>query len=443
MPPIARETNAYLPCTVPPPRRGEWIALAAICAVGLALRIGLAEAFPVLHHPDELYQYLEPAHRLSFGAGVETWEYRAGTRSWLLPGLVAGLMRIVEPILGGPEGYLAAVRAAMATLSLSVVAVAFLWGRRTAGTSGAVIAGGCAAVWIELVYFAPRTLTEVAAAHVLVVALYLLRFPGAAPSRRFAWAGALLALALVLRIQIAPALFVAAAWACRAEWKARWAPLLGAGTAVLLGAGLLDWATWSYPFQGLFLNVWVNLVQAKADDYGVDPLPWYGWRLLQTWRWALVPLALGLVVARREAMAVAVALTIVVAHSAIGHKEYRFVFPAIVIVVLLAGLGTAAIVRRVTDAGGARRALAVAAALLLWTGVSAGVATNDRFRIQFGDLGWKTGWYRSLAHASDLCGLLISDINLNITMKNTNVGVIHQFQLDSQIARMLLDFRQI
>ena len=42
----------------------------------------------------------EPAHRLAFGTGVITWEYIDGIRSWLLPSVIAAIMR-AEPEKGG------------------------------------------------------------------------------------------------------------------------------------------------------------------------------------------------------------------------------------------------------------------------------------------------------------------------------------------------------
>ena len=51
-----------------------------------------ALAFPNVVWPDEIFQTLEQAHRLAFGYGIVPWEFRAGARSWLLPGLLAGAM---------------------------------------------------------------------------------------------------------------------------------------------------------------------------------------------------------------------------------------------------------------------------------------------------------------------------------------------------------------
>src|SRR3546814_19543031 len=65
------------------------VAVAGIMVLGIVLRI--AATWPMsMHHPDEVIQYLEQAHRLVFGYGVITWEYRYGMRQWLLPLLQIG-----------------------------------------------------------------------------------------------------------------------------------------------------------------------------------------------------------------------------------------------------------------------------------------------------------------------------------------------------------------
>src|ERR1700683_4229913 len=68
-------------------------AWAALLSSSLALRIGLAVCSPNIFFPDEIFQTLEPAHRLVYGYGVISWEWRLGMRSWVLPTFLAGIMR--------------------------------------------------------------------------------------------------------------------------------------------------------------------------------------------------------------------------------------------------------------------------------------------------------------------------------------------------------------
>ena len=68
------------------------IGVILVCA--FALRLAVSIAVPNIHWPDEILQVTEPAHRIVFGTGIVAWEWLVGIRSWLLPGVFAGLMAI-------------------------------------------------------------------------------------------------------------------------------------------------------------------------------------------------------------------------------------------------------------------------------------------------------------------------------------------------------------
>lgn len=146
-------------------------AFVGIVVVSLLLRLYFALAFPNIHHPDEVFQYLEQAHRSVFGYGVIPWEYRDGIRSWVVPGFLAGIIKISSSLASSePQMYLALVAAVLSVLSLSVVVIGFLWAYRTQGPLAGIITAVLCGVWFELIYFAPKPLTEAIAAHLLVIA---------------------------------------------------------------------------------------------------------------------------------------------------------------------------------------------------------------------------------------------------------------------------------
>ena len=101
--------------------------LSLILLVAFLLRLYVAVSFPNINHPDEVFQYIEQAHRLVFKYGFIPWEYRDAIRSWLVPGFLAGLLKVFA-ILGvsQPSIYLFLVAATLSALSLSVVLVGFL-----------------------------------------------------------------------------------------------------------------------------------------------------------------------------------------------------------------------------------------------------------------------------------------------------------------------------
>ena len=68
---------------------GRFHPLAALLLLAVAVRLPLA-FWPNVNHPDEIFQYLEPAWRMLGHDGIVTWEWHGGIRSWFLPTLFVG-----------------------------------------------------------------------------------------------------------------------------------------------------------------------------------------------------------------------------------------------------------------------------------------------------------------------------------------------------------------
>lgn len=313
--------------------------LLALLLLALLLRIGLALAWPTLDWPDEIFQTTEPAHRLAFGNGVVTWEWRDGLRNWALPGFFAAVMRLTAWMAAGSAGYLRAITVLLAALSLTVVWVAFRWGARLFGAMAGIAAAATCALWYDLVYYGPKPLYEVIAAHLLVASLYLGYWSdhSSRPARLLA-CGILLGVAVGLRVQLAPAVLVALVFICYRLPRRQRTPLLLGGALTFLAFGLLDAVTWSHPFVSYYGLAQVNLVAGKAAHYGVAPWDWYLGQLLPRVGWLLPFSVLG---TRRSPMLAAVAGAVLATHSVIAHKEYRYVYPAVVLIVFLGALGVA------------------------------------------------------------------------------------------------------
>ena len=188
--------------------------LAGLILLAIGLRLIPIIFVPSMVWGDEIFQASEQAHRLVYGSGLVPWEFQLGMRSWLLPGVIAALMEFARIGGDGPDYYIPLIASSFAALAAAPVICSFLWGRRLFGLFGGWIAGAVVAVAPEAVYFGARTLSETVAAHLLIVALYILE-PGyrVTSRRRLFSGGALLGLVFVLRIQLAPALAVVAIWA--------------------------------------------------------------------------------------------------------------------------------------------------------------------------------------------------------------------------------------
>ena len=405
-------------------RRRTRRVLVAILAGAFLLRMLVAWLMPNMIWPDEIFQTLEQAHRVVFGTGVIPWEFREGTRSWLLPGLLAIVMKGSSLVTPSVTAYLTACSATLSLISLAPVWAAFRAAFDRFGLRAAIVAAGTSALWFELIYFAPKAMNEVVAAHCLVAGIVIgeicaKRGEDARRGHVIAFA-ALLALATMLRIQLAIAAFVCFAFVFfKLPRRARWMSL-GAALAVVIAAGLLDAITWSYPFQSYIENIRVNVLQGKSAQYGTAP--WSAYFTVYADIWGIpgtvVVLALAGLGARRAPMVAVCAAAVLLAHIPIAHKEYRFAYPAMVLVVLLAGLGAAWIVTRVEATRTKRLANLTAAGLLAcWLALSLNGAdrfheSKTRLAVSLGtpQSHWETRRggllvMKELGESSDVCGV--------------------------------------
>lgn len=360
------------------------LVLPAILLLALALRLSAAWV-PSIHHPDEIFQYLEPAHRLVFGYGIVTWEYHAGIRGWLFPLILAAPMKLGAMLDPSGMTFLALPRLLMVAVSLAIPASAWFLGRPFSRTHAA-FAAFVAATWGEFVYFAPHTLSENMAGAAILPAAAILSAAAAHRHRgTIVAAGMLLSFAGLIRFQLAPMIAVIAIMGCGRD-RDRWG-LLAIGGVVMasIGAGV-DLAMGTTPFAWLIENVRQNLLQNRAAQYGtMGPFGYVTWAE-HIWGWWLLPIALLVRIGWRRQPALAWAATAnLVFHSLIAHKEYRFVECSAAAFIVIAAIGTVDALRW-TEHRFPRlpRRLAIACAALGWLVASATMATNEKMRHYWG-----------------------------------------------------------
>ena len=313
-------------------------SLAALLLLAAAIRLPLA-FWPNVLHPDEIFQCLEPAWRMLGHDGIVSWEWRYGMRGWLLPSLMAGPVGLGDWVAPGGSGAFVAPRLVAALASLSIVASAWSFGARVSRTH-AITAAFVAAIWFEFVSFAPHTLSEpLATAVILPAALLLTR--ASLSQRHLAVGGALLALSFVLRFQYAPAIAVLALGACWRHWR-NLIPLVAGGFIALVFGGVADATHGAVPFAWLIANVQQNLLHDRAAEFGVTPAITYLYSFWMMWSVPLVLLSLAIWQGWRHApLLLATAVANIAFHSLIGHKEYRFIFLSVALLVIIAALGSA------------------------------------------------------------------------------------------------------
>ncbi len=340
--------------------------LAVVLVAAVAVRLWIVATHSYISHPDETFQYLEPAHRLVFGAGVITWEYLDGIRSWLLPGLVAGVMWTVSRSNPDPAAYLAALRLVCVLASLSVPYVGFRMAARRDGPGAGLLAGLLCALSPDVAYYAPVVLTEPLATDAALLAIWLGDGTPLAARRRLLAAGALFGLAVALRYQYAPVLGIAALVQHARSPRALMLVAAGGIAVVSVVLGGLDWLTWGTPFQSVWLNYLRNATEGVSAAMGTRP--WFYYAIYHFVAWGVVGfvlLACAVIGTVRAPILGIVVVATVGLFSVVPHKELRFDFLATACLPMLVGIGLAVVLRHVGQPRPRPVPVAIAAILAL------------------------------------------------------------------------------
>jgi hypothetical protein len=323
--------------------------LALVLLTALAVRLWSVATHTYIAHPDETFQYLEPAHRLVFGSGVITWEFLDGIRSWFLPGILAGVMWLVSLVDPNPDACVLVLRLLCVLASLSVPFVGFQLAVRRFGLPTALLVGLLSALASETVYFAQVIMTEPLATDAALLAIWLGDGGREHPPgwRRLLGAGLLLGLASCLRYQYAPVLGVVALLQHARSPRNLAIVCLGGLAVVAPVLGGLDTLTWGAPFQSVWLNYLRNATQGVSGAMGAQPWSYYVDYYIAAWGVAApVLMVLVFLGAVRAPVLAAVVLCTIGLHSLTPHKELRFVFLATACVPMLIGVGLGFVLER-------------------------------------------------------------------------------------------------
>ena len=388
--------------------------LGAVLLLALGIRVWVAVTQVYEVHQDEVFQYLEQAHRLAFGSGVVPWEYHDGIRSWLLPGVLGGIMWICAWLSPDPSFYLRAIGAIASLSSLTVVYIGFRPALRREGNGAALMTGVLCAIWFECIFFAPSIMTEALSTYCAFAAVYLAETRDESESRvGMAGAGLLLGLAACLRFQLSPALLTIALWHCRLDWRRRGVPLLTGGLCVVIPVlGVLDFLTWGSPFQSIWMNFTRNVIDGVSTSAGADPPLLYVGLIHYYWTpAALVLLVLLPLGATRAPLLATAAAIMLLSHSLIGHKEYRYISFATMAAPILIGLGAARVFAWLDPVLRKSGSVAVRAAFLLYAGLACVFAwTHGGIRAQRDEAAGTLQAFLAAHRQPGLCGLGVVDV---------------------------------
>ncbi len=321
------------PCTVRVP---VWIRLDVVVAVALVLRLVVAWRSERIAFADELFQYLEQAHRLVYGYGFIPWEYRFGARNWLLPGTLASVLEALR--LSGwdrPTVYIPALKSVLAIASLSVVYACYVIGRNLFCERTGRIAAVFTALWYQLVFSSTQATPEVLATYTIITAFAALT--AHLNARRVVAVGLLLGTGLALRIQYAPCIL--ALWILSAiGWGWRPTLALATVTAATFGlAGALDLLSWGAPFISYYNSILFNMIYGVSGNvFGAQFFLYYFYYLtVASLGLHVISISYGSIAWRRCWPVLLILACLLVPHSLIPHKEPRFVFLAIPLLLVL------------------------------------------------------------------------------------------------------------
>ena len=307
-----------------------WKYLPLVLALAFAARAVVALSGDFVLHPDEIMQYLEPAHRLAFGSGVTYWEYFYGARSWLVPGPVAGVLLLFDAVgLGQPFWYVGGVKLLFCAISLAIPAGMYLFARRHFGETvgrAALLAG---AFWYELVGFAHKPMTEFVATAPLV-ALLALCVRRSVDDGRTVWTAAFLScLTGAIRLQYSPIALVLLGIVFLRTGKRIQLTLAAAGFAAAFG--LFDAIAWDggLLFHSYLTNLRYNLISGPMRASESPAYQFLLWLALAGLGLSLLCLAAALRNLRRYGLLLGLIVLVLLVHSLQAHKEYRFIFAVI------------------------------------------------------------------------------------------------------------------
>lgn len=343
--------------------RGFGLAIALVVLAAIVLRWQAYSPFDI-SHADEAMQYLEQAKRLVIGTGIVPWETRLDVRNSLIPQMLALPYALGHALAPGTLLGMHLVRIAAEAFSLLILPAAWKLGSLTSRWHG-LAALFAAAVWYESVLFSTLLLSEVLATGPMLMAAALL-LPDRPGAGQLRWAGFLLGVGVILRLQYAPFAAVLVLMRLRSD-RAMWLALIQGGLAALALAAISDLAAGQVPLRWILNNVDYNILQGRAARFGEEGPFAYVVMLLVHLGPLAVPIVVGALLSPpRYRPLLYAAIVCAVFHSFISHKEYRFIWIAVLTLVILAAIASVSLGERLMARSG--RAFGWGAMALLGVG---------------------------------------------------------------------------
>jgi len=287
---------------------------------------------------DHQFQYVDPAYYLAFdGSWWRPHDYVQGLRSWVYPGILAGVFKLIAWIgITEPHAMMVATRFVHGLISL--VPVAALWTLivRFKGWSGQRPLLLFFAANALVVYSGVQPTGPTFAVGLSLTAVFLFHGPGR-PWPFFS--GLLLGLAFACRFQDAffgPLLL--GAGLLQKRWRACLFLALGSAITVT-GQGLVDLFTWGKFLHSPLRYVAWNVFEGQARRYGDQPVWLYAAFICLVLVFVPPFLRSGLRALREGSgklpVMAAASLFYILLHNVMARKDFRFVVPALILLLVV------------------------------------------------------------------------------------------------------------
>lgn len=344
----------------------NWLVV-SIWFLALLLRILAAFFSKGYTHPDEHFQAIEIAYREIFNYGLIPWEFIAGARSWVFPYIVLIIFKI-EIALGliDIEQLLVGVRLFSGIISMISVIVAYYFTKKVFGKIAGLFATGFIAFWYDFIFWSTRTMADGLAMNFTFLGTYLI-YNCCTPTSQESlpknkinpttgqkkttkkallesiFAGFCIGFSYMLKFPVAIIAIPIVIWLL--IHKKGFYLLCFSGTAILmlLIQGVIDIFTWGSFLHSTIVFVNYNIISGQSAKHGSFPffsyIPLIAARFMAFSPFFLLFIILGIQKKKKIVYLLGTALFFLIVFSLISHKEYRFVFPIIPYLVMIASKG--------------------------------------------------------------------------------------------------------
>ncbi|PRQ37646.1 putative hexosyltransferase [Rosa chinensis] len=325
----------------------------------LAFRMLNALLVQTYFNPDEHWQALEVAHRITFGFGHLTWEWKKGIRSYLHPLLFAFLYKVLA-LLGLDTPWFMVKAPRLFQSLFSAFGDLYLY------KFSVILFGDQVAKWALfsqltnwfMFFCLTRTLSNSLETVLTIVSLYY--WPCIRPSssklplESRKWGLLIAALACAIRPTSAIIwLYVGVLELFVSRDKLRFIFLEVAPIGVLV-LGL------TFLIDRLMYGSWVlvplnflrfNFLSSGGDYYGTHKWHWYFTQGFSVMVFSFLPFSIAGILQSKQWKLSGLIAWVLVLYSVLGHKEFRFVLPVLPIALIFSGYSLTALKTSVSGNG--------------------------------------------------------------------------------------------